>query len=101
MLGALPGCQRSQALTVSGNGQTIAGTCFYREQEITHAMAFVWDAEHGMRSLADVLAQAGANPGSWLLQRGSSLSYDGLSLVGQGKNPQRRAEAWFAQLPSE
>jgi hypothetical protein len=101
LLGALPSCQHSQALTVSGDGQTIAGTCSYRVQEIRHEMAFVWDAAHGMRSLADVLAQAGANPGGWLLQRGSSLSYDGLSLLGQGENPQRSAEAWFVQLPSE
>lgn len=101
LLGTLPGCQHSQALTISGDGQTIAGLCFYREQQNTHAMAFVWDAEHGMRSVADVLSQAGANPGGWLLQRGKSLSHDGLSLVGQGKNPQGRSDAWFARLPSE
>jgi len=101
LLGNLPGCSSIVAATISGDGCTIAGTCHARVHPDTHEIAFVWDADRGMRSLATILAQAGANPGGWSLEAPQALSHDGRSLVGNGKNPQGLQEAWFARLPSD
>lgn len=101
LLGMLPGCTSAGATTISGDGRTIAGICDPPAHPDTHATAFIWDAERGMRCLATVLAQTGANPGGWSIEMPHALSHDGRSLVGNGKNPQALQEAWFARLPSD
>ena len=100
-LGNLPGCTSSVATKISGDGRTIAGISYAPIPLRTCAIAFIWDAEKGIRSLSSVLAQAGANPGSWSLESPQGLSHDGRSVVGNGKNPLGQQEAWFARLPSD
>jgi probable HAF family extracellular repeat protein len=60
--------------------------------------AFIWDAAHGMRALADVLAEQGADVTGWDLQTATAVSADGRVIVGNGRNPNGQAEAWRAVL---
>jgi uncharacterized membrane protein len=59
----------------------------------------IWDAVHGMRSVANVLANdLGLDLGGWLLGAVSDVSDDGLTLTGSGVNPSGDFEAWVAHL---
>lgn len=64
--------------------------------------AFLWDAEHGMRSLLDVLTDdygLGSALAGWELEKAWDITPDGLTIVGQGVSPDGVDEAWIAHLP--
>ena len=99
-LGDLPGgAFYSQAEVVSADGALVAG---FSQPSPGHwgQHAFIWDADHGMRSLRDVLVnQLGLDLGGWHLRAVTGVSADGLTIVGPGFNPQGQAEAWRAVIP--
>lgn len=86
----------SYALAVSPDGSTVVGQgASARGNE-----AAIWDAEHGMRSVQDVLELSyGLDLNGWTLQYATGISDDCRSLVGVGTNPAGDAEAWLAVLP--
>lgn len=60
---------------------------------------FIWDRRNGMRSLPDVLTDdIGLDLTGWMLESVTGLSADGLTLVGNGTNPDGNTEAWIARL---
>src|SRR5262249_40649458 len=61
--------------------------------------AFIWDAQHGMRDLNDVLTGLGVNLNGWVLTEARGLSADGTTIVGNGANPQGQFEGWIAVVP--
>lgn len=63
------------------------------------APAILWDAEHGIRRLADMLTDAGIDISGWLLQAATDVSADGRTIVGYGVNPEGNIEAWLVRLP--
>jgi probable HAF family extracellular repeat protein len=97
-LGDLPGGTfDSWALAISGDGSVIVGS---GDTDIGRA-AFIWDAEHGMRNLQQVLIDEyglGSQLSGWILRRARGISADGRTIVGVGRNPQGRSEAWVATL---
>ena len=96
-LGVLPGCDTSYALSVSADGQTIVGESRWQNGYRT---AVIWDSVHGVRSLEEVLEQDhGLDLHGWSLINATAVSADGLTIVGQGVNPQNHWEAWRAVLP--
>ncbi len=53
-----------------------------------------------MRSLRDVLVtDYGSDLTGWTLERANGVSPDGLTIVGDGTNPNGDREAWIARLP--
>ena len=60
--------------------------------------AFVWDAQHGFRLVADVLREQGYVLDRWTLTAATGVSADGTVLVGYGTNPAGHPEAWRADL---
>jgi probable HAF family extracellular repeat protein len=64
----------------------------------TVGRAFIWDAQHGMRDLADVLTGLGLDLTGWTLTEARGISADGRVIVGTGTNPQGATEAWRADL---
>jgi probable HAF family extracellular repeat protein len=63
--------------------------------------AFIWDAAHGMRRIADVLAAAGAYiPTGWILRSASGVTTNAgvVTVVGTGTNPAGYTEAWRAVI---
>jgi uncharacterized membrane protein len=82
----------SHARAVSADGSIVVGS---HSDE-----AFIWDANHGMRSLYDVLTgEYGLDLTGWRLQWANDISADGTVIVGYGTNPAGDAEAWRAEIP--
>ena len=94
-LGALPCDTWSIGRAVSGNGAVIVGD----PQSSSCRCVFIWDAQHGMRDLLNVLTNGwGLNLQGWQLCRATALSFDGNVIVGYGINPSGQTEAWLANI---
>jgi hypothetical protein len=97
-LGILPGTSASIAAAVSGDGSVVVGTA-------DNFLPFIWDAQHGMRSLPDLLVnEYGFDLSGWRsLGSVAGISADGLTIVGTGfptADPGTTYfEAWIAYLP--
>jgi uncharacterized membrane protein len=102
-LGDLPGGSvNSTALAVSADGAIIVGmgTIAGPIPGSDAPEAMIWDADHGMRDLKDVLTAAGASSVSgWTLQQATGVSADGTVIVGYGLDPLGQTQAWLAHLP--
>jgi uncharacterized membrane protein len=91
-LGVLPGLDSCQFSSLSGDGSAAAGFCIKSSQ---NPVAFVWDAQNGIRNLRSVLIDAGNDLTDWILSSGPAISTDGLTLAGTGYHA-GRDEAWVA-----
>lgn len=61
---------------------------------------FIWDEQHGMRNLQDVLVDDyGLDLTGWSLASALGISDDGTAIVGYGDGPDGRREAWVARVP--
>lgn len=79
-------------LGVSGDGSIIVG--------MGGNVAWIWDEVHGMRDLKQVLEQDfSLDLTGWLLREARAVSADGLTIVGEGVNPEGHWEAWRAVIP--
>jgi len=95
-LGDLPGGDfYSIANEVSDDGKIIVG---YSKTEFGYE-AFVWDEVNGMRHLQSILVDCGVDMTGWTLTKATGISADGLSIVGDGINPEGKNEAWIAVIP--
>ncbi len=96
-LGEGNGVTGSRARAVSGNGTLVAGCGATAAGDV----AVLWDAGHGMRTLADaLLSDHGTVVANWTLKCINAMSADGRVLAGDGINPQGRMEGWIVQLPA-
>jgi probable HAF family extracellular repeat protein len=102
-LGTLPGDTHSRANGVSSDGSVVVGQSVYLQlvgNFVEKDRAFIWDAEHGMRSIADVLAAAGIDTSDWQLESAEGVSGDGRVVAGNGRRVDgTHPEAWIATLP--
>lgn len=96
-LGDLPGGTfSSEAHAVSGDGSVVVG----RGSGSSGDQAFIWDAQHGMRVLQDVLSQQyGLALTGWKLASADAISPDGLNFTGYGWDPNGISRAWVAHVP--
>ncbi len=62
--------------------------------------AFIWDQSNGMRNLRDVpVGDFGLDLTGWTLSIANGISVNGLTIVGQGTNPNGNTEARIAVVP--
>ncbi|MCZ8191916.1 MAG: PEP-CTERM sorting domain-containing protein [Microcystis sp. LE19-338.1B] len=88
----------SLASGVSGDGSVVVG---YSESANGQEL-FIWNSTQGMRSLQQVLTNDyGLNLTGWSLYQANAISADGLTVVGDGTNPDGLTEAWIARLDGE
>ena len=99
-LGTLPGhSAAATAFGVSADGSVIVGTSSNYGPEERHE-AFIYEAQHGMRSLSEVLeSDFGLNLSGWRLLWAYDVSGDGRTIVGWGNNPDVGNEGWVAHIP--
>lgn len=91
-LGTLPGYKPGcSPRGVSEFGRVVVGG--------STGKAFIWDAQHGMRSLQDILSSLGLNLTGWHLSSAEAITPDGLTIVGYGYDAAGSAEAWIARVP--
>ncbi|WP_425397683.1 hypothetical protein [Aeoliella sp.] len=104
----------SEAVDVSSETGTIVGQAYLVSTDATNSSAwlegdadgfgrikvpFIWDAHHGMRPLARVLAgDFGLDFEGWRLNEATAISDDGTTIVGVGRNPDGVIEAWRAVM---
>jgi probable HAF family extracellular repeat protein len=81
---------------VSADGNIVVG---YTTGATTSPDGFVWDAQHGMRSLESMLIADGVDVAGWQIRYIEGISFDGSTVVGQGINPAGDQEAFVATLP--
>ncbi|MGE3108120.1 MAG: PEP-CTERM sorting domain-containing protein [Phycisphaerales bacterium] len=84
----------STATAVSADGQIIVGWSGYGP--------WMWDAEHGMRGVHEVLRELGAEPEGWFLGRATGVAHlaDGTIVIcGTGDSP-TQTEAWVVTIPA-
>lgn len=93
-LGVLP-YQTLSTLGLSNDGRRAVGTGWNGSA----TRAWIWDRDRGVRDLRAALIDAGIVLGGWVLENATDLSGDGQTLVGYGRNPQGRTEAFIAFLP--
>lgn len=98
-LGDLPGGNfYSIAEDASWDGSVIVGSSTANSQYFGDA--FIWNAGHGMRNLQEVLVtEYGLTLDGWHLDVAKGVSYDGKTIVGNGRNPAGDYEAWIAHIP--
>jgi len=87
----------SRAADVSDDGSIVVGLA------ITDlgGEGFIWDEANGMRNLQQVLETDFGLEGSlqgWTLRSANAISADGLTITGEGINPDGNQEAWIATL---
>ena len=107
-LGDLPGGPTlSNAFAISADGTTIVGGgCTewdFPPYPCSSTEPFIWDADHGMRNLSEVLVDVyGLDLSDWDLTHARDTSADGLTIVGVGfvqGPPFPHFEAWLVRLP--
>lgn len=99
LLGDLTPHKDSQANDVSADGAIIVGFA----NTFEGSRAIIWDEANGMRALQDVLlTEFGLDLGDWELSSATAITPDGRTIVGIGRNPEGRSEAWIVNLaPNE
>ena len=80
----------SRALDVSADGRIIVGEA--------ENGAFIWDPDHGIRSLKSVLTATGLDLTGWNLSGAAAISADGSIITGYGLNPAGQSESWIARI---
>src|SRR5262249_3340342 len=93
-LGFLPGGTASVAFGVSANGKVVVGVGISAEPR----QAFRWTAATGMQSVKALLQAAGVAIPGWQLGEASAVSAEGTTIVGNGRDPNGRPQAWIADL---
>jgi hypothetical protein len=89
----------SIAYAVSGDGSIIVGGL--QSLEDRPSEAFVWTADFGMRSLAEILTTEfglGQQLAGWQLTGSTAISSNGQIIGGSGFNPDGIEEGWLVDL---
>lgn len=84
ILGGLGGDERSVGSAVSDDGRRVAG--WDGNPWTGVALGYLWTPEDGMRRLDEVLVEAGADLGDWIISIVYDISGDGTTFVGQALN---------------
>jgi probable HAF family extracellular repeat protein len=97
-LGTLPDYLGAIAVDISSYDPMVAVQLYQLIDAPPLNRAAVWDANHGIRLVTDIVAAAGGDTTGWTLQAIVAISETGSVVVGQGINPSGRSEPWIARL---
>lgn len=95
-LGDLQGEIVGLAIDSTADNQIIIG---YSQFSSGPNKAFIWDPDHGIRQLQDVLtAEYNLNLNGWTLTEAHRITPDGSKIIGIGINPSGQTEGWIVDL---
>jgi uncharacterized membrane protein len=97
-LGALPGDpDYSASSAISDAGDIVFGRAV--ADPLVGPEAFIWDEQHGMRTLRSWLLDVfGLALNGWILRTAEDISADGSTIVGWGTEPCGGEQAWILRL---
>lgn len=99
-LGALDGWSTNHATVISYDGSTVAGYLFNDPMQYEDFAAYIWNEQDGVRLIQDILENDyNLDLTGWTLTNATGISDDGLTLVGNGINPDGVEEGWIATIP--
>ena len=85
------------ANATSFDGSVIVGSANIGK---VHSVAFIWDAENGMRPIVSLLSEEDkAMLEGWWLTSATVISADGRTVAGMARNPDDIPDMWVARLP--
>jgi uncharacterized membrane protein len=93
----LPGDVESEALDTTADGSVVVGSSFGLTGPQS---ATIWDEQNVAWDLQQLLAeQYGLHLAGWQLQTCTAITPDGMTIVGNGLNPQGQQEGWVISIP--
>jgi hypothetical protein len=93
-----PGVTGDVAYRISGDGQIIIGSATADASGEIGFVSSIWGEVHGWRRTDQLLIDIGIDLSGWDEVVASDISDDGRLIVGIGRNPDGRFEAWLADL---
>lgn len=101
VLGLTPGYQVGEASAATNNGIVVGNWRLDAFSDELGSLAFVWDADNGIRSLQDMLTnEYGLDLMGWTLNTVTDVTPDGTTFVGTGLNADGLLEAYRVTVPS-
>jgi uncharacterized membrane protein len=86
--------ESGSAWDVSADGNVVVGYC--------NEVAFIWDINLGMADLKEILELSyGLDLTDWSLSSAVGISADGLTIVGNGTDPNGNPQGWIARLAGD
>ena len=96
LLASLAGSEGAFALGVAADGRTIIGHSIFSDA----TCATIWLPDGSVHEMEDYLASLGAELSGWVLSSATGISDDGLTIAGNGVNPDGIQEGWVVRIPS-
>ena len=95
-LGDLPGGSTDgRANDITPDGTVVVGN----SNSFNGSDAFIWDEINGMMNLREVLIDDyGLDLSGWILSQAVAISDDGLTIAGNGRNPDNHNDGWVVNL---
>jgi hypothetical protein len=99
-IGTVDGWISSHGLDISYDGSTVVGYLLNNPIPYEDYAAYIWNEQDGVRLIQDMLASDyNLDLAGWTLINASGISDDGLTIVGNGINPDGVEEGWIATIP--
>ena len=99
-IGTVDGWISNHAIDISYDGSTVVGYLLNDPREYEDHAAYIWDDQDGVRLVQDILENDyRLDLTGWTLTNATGISDDGLTLVGNGINPDGVEEGWIATIP--
>ncbi len=99
-IGAVDGWISNQGSDISYDGSTVVGCLLNNPIQYEDFAAYIWNEQDGVRLIQDILAgDYNLDLTGWTLRSATGISDDGLTIVGNGINPDGIEEGWIATIP--
>ncbi|MCC5823899.1 MAG: hypothetical protein LAT64_06195 [Phycisphaerales bacterium] len=95
------GYQVGEAIAATNNGIVVGNWRVDAFADELGSLAFIWDADNGIRALQDVLvSDYGLDLMGWTLNTVTDITPDGMTIVGTGLNAEGLLEAYRVTVPT-
>ena len=99
-IGTVDGWISNHGIDISYDGSTVVGYLLNDPMQYEDFAAYIWDEQDGVRLIQDILENDyNLDLTGWTLTSAIGISDDGLTIVGNGINPDGVEEGWIATIP--
>jgi len=99
-IGTVDGWISNHGIDISDDGSTVVGYLLNNPMQYEDFAAYIWNEQDGVRLIQDILANNyNLDLTGWTLTNATGISDDGMTIVGNGINPDGVEEGWIATIP--